>query len=482
MGRLLLLLPSLWLALVAAPAPAQAPTELWFEILTTQGQRIGQAFQQVSTGSDGTRIREESVILVREDDKPRIRISSETVTRIGPDGLVHTITETGRVGGDVTRTIAHIDGDLARVTRQSGDDRRSVTVELPEDVYFDSGAWLLENTDPAAEPRLEFSNFNLGAMAVEQVVIEPAPDATADAAGRRQLIRRAYDGDRLRTVAHLTVDSEGQIVEFVQPMFGTSIVFRRTDRETARQLQEPYQTVQGALMRAPYRIPASAMDGHIRYRFRFAPGMVFPVPETGEQRAAATDAGVTIDICADCGSGLPSDEASLEAARRPTPWLQSDHRRLREIGAPVGLLPVPDAEKMEILRRTARPYLDEIDFAGHFSALEALERGAGDCTESAVLLAALGRAAGIPTLVASGLVYSRASYHGVTNTFMPHSWTLAFVDGEWKSFDLALDAFDSTHIALTIGDGDAHSIFAAIQLAGLLEWESMTEVRPRPAE
>ena len=98
-----------------------------------------------------------------------------------------------------------------------------------------------------------------------------------------------------------------------------------------------------------------------------------------------------------------------------------------------------------------------------------------------MLLAALGRAAGIPTKVANGVVYSRQRYHGVSNAFMPHSWTLAYVDGAWRSFDLALDNFDATHIALTIGDGDARSVQAASQLAGLLRWAQMSEVRPRPA-
>jgi len=57
---------------------------------------------------------------------------------------------------------------------------------------------------------------------------------------------------------------------------------------------------------------------------------------------------------------------------------------------------------------------------------------------------------------------------------------LAYVDGKWRSFDAALDRFDATHIALVIGDGDARSIGAANQLASLLQWQSMTEVRPRP--
>ena len=109
---------------------------------------------------------------------------------------------------------------------------------------------------------------------------------------------------------------------------------------------------------------------------------------------------------------------------------------------------------MEVLLERAIPYLEEADFNGHYSALDTLERRRGDCTEAAVLLAALGRAAGIPTRVVSGVSYSRQSYHGVSNAFIPHSWVVAYVDGRWRSFDLALREFDSAHIALTIGDGD----------------------------
>ena len=168
-------------------------------------------------------------------------------------------------------------------------------------------------------------------------------------------------------------------------------------------------------------------------------------------------------------------------AARPTAWLQSDHPRLQAIAAPVARMQVSETRKMEMLLSRAMPLIPRVDYAGHFSALEAINRREGDCTEAAVLLAALGRAAGIPTRVVSGLTYSRVPILGTANAFMPHSWVVAYVDGRWKSFDLALERFDSSHIALTIGDGDARSIMAANQLASLLAWEEMVEVRRRPA-
>ena len=208
------------------------------------------------------------------------------------------------------------------------------------------------------------------------------------------------------------------------------------------------------MIRSPFRISDEAARGHIRYRFSFNDGLAFAIPQTAEQRVAAARDGVTVDICGDCGPGLPTDPAYLADALKPTDWLQSDRREVRDIAAPVAGWR-SGTRKMQALLERARPYLYTLDFAGHYSALDTIRRRAGDCTEAAVLLAALGRAAGIPTRVVNGLVYSRQSYHGVSNAFMPHSWTLAYVDGAWRSFDLALDTFDATHIALTVGDGDA---------------------------
>ncbi|MEZ0244262.1 MAG: transglutaminase family protein, partial [Sphingomonas sp.] len=241
----------------------------------------------------------------------------------------------------------------------------------------------------------------------------------------------------------------------------------------------PFRVLATVRIKSPVRIAVPASQGHIRYRFGFLDGIEFAPPETGEQRVTLNGAEATVDICDGCGPGLPTDPAYLADARRPTAWLQSAHPKIRAITNRTARLKVSDARKMELLSSEALGHLGKLDFTGHYSALETLERGAGDCTEAAVLLAAFGRAVGIPTRVVNGLVYSRERYHGVSNSFMPHSWVVAYVGGQWRSYDAALTAFDSTHIALTIGDGDARSVSAAGQLGSLLIWESMAEVRTR---
>lgn len=466
-------------AAIQAAAAGDGGTS-WYSIVADNGARLGHASHEVRELADGREIVEAHVITLQEPDQRPTRLSERTVVREDEAGRTIAVNEYAEVGGLWTRTEARIGPAEATVTRQSRRDRRQVAVSLPPGVRFDSGDALLRGWDPLTAPPLEFMNFNLGAMAVERVVIAPLQGAERDANGRVTVVRRRYEGEGLRAVSRLTLDRDGRIVEAAQPMFGTTLRLVPSTREQALQRHPPYSALRRALVRSPFRLSSAAMRGRIRYRFGFRDGIAFELPQTREQRAAADADGVTVDICGDCGPGLAASEEARTAALQPTPWLQSDHPRLRAIAAPIARQNLPDSRKIELLVQRVRERLPRIDFTGHFSALDALDRGAGDCTESAVLLAALARAAGIPARVANGLVYSRELYHGVGNVFMPHSWVIAFVDGEWRSFDAALGDFDASHIAVTIGDGDARSVGAASQLASLLQWREMAEVRRRP--
>jgi hypothetical protein len=102
---------------------------------------------------------------------------------------------------------------------------------------------------------------------------------------------------------------------------------------------------------------------------------------------------------------------------------------------------------------------------GYASALETLRAREGDCTEHAVLLAALGRARGIPTRVVNGLAYASA-FAGRQQVFVPHAWVQAWIGDRWASFDAALPGFDAGHIAFSAGDGDPAGFFAGVSLLG----------------
>lgn len=451
----------------------------WYRLVDDDGAVVGHGSQRVTQEPGGRETVDTQELLLAEPGDPATRTTRRTVTREDETGRPTLITEMSQSGRTWTRTEARIDASHAEITRTTPTGSQTRSVALPQGTRFDMGSGLLRAWDIAASPRLEFDNFSLAAMTIEHVVIEPAPGAAAT--GPLALLRKRYEGGELRSIARLTLGPDRRVITVAQPMFGTSIVTQPTDEATALAPQPPYRVLASVMVKSLFRIEDSVTHGHIRYRFAFRDGIAFAIPQTGEQRVAAAPDGATVDICADCGPGAPSDAATLAAALRPNAWMQSDAPQIRRIAATVMHRRLSPAEKMALLTDQARGYIGRADFVGHYSALETLRRQAGDCTEASVLLGALGRAAGIPTRVVNGMVYSRTRYHGVSNVFLPHSWVIAWVGDRWQSYDSALESFDSTHIALTIGDGDARSIQTASQLAGLLRWDAMDEVRTRPA-
>ncbi|MBU0717480.1 MAG: transglutaminase-like domain-containing protein [Planctomycetes bacterium] len=74
---------------------------------------------------------------------------------------------------------------------------------------------------------------------------------------------------------------------------------------------------------------------------------------------------------------------------------------------------------------------------GFASASEVCRTREGDCSEHAVLLAALGRLNGLPSRVAVGIAYL-PSFGGQQNVFGYHMWTQFYIQGRWVDVDAAL--------------------------------------------
>lgn len=320
-----------------------------------------------------------------------------------------------------------------------------------------------------------------------------------------QAIMAAADGKALPGYRLLgPADASGQMVERSDPAgFVGAWVIQRDGANAVLQIRQPrlegdwifrpvptgaelshgghVANMAHPMVDAPYDIPGSARRGRIRYEFRAPAGLGMPLPETAEQRVRLKDGNLAqVDVCSTCGTGLSTSAQDLAEWTQPTSWLESDAPALRLVAARARRSAKNDTQVMRRLSRVARKRLADVDYDGHYSALAAWHRRRGDCTEDAVLLAALARSAGIPARVVTGLAYERHAYHGTANAFLPHAWTLAYVDGQWRSFDLSLGRFSAGHIAFAITDGEAAAIQSGWQLAAMFELEDMAEVRPTP--
>jgi transglutaminase-like putative cysteine protease len=114
-------------------------------------------------------------------------------------------------------------------------------------------------------------------------------------------------------------------------------------------------------------------------------------------------------------------------------------------------------------------------------ASNVLATGKGDCTEHAVLLAALARARGLPSRVLVGLTQVPGT-GGNEWEFGYHAWTEGWIDGTWVSLDAALRQapVDVTHIALGLSSTDSpdplRSVSTAlVQMIGNIQIEVLNQ-------
>ena len=136
---------------------------------------------------------------------------------------------------------------------------------------------------------------------------------------------------------------------------------------------------------------------------------------------------------------------------KPSPFIQSDHPKIRQKLAEIVSPGDPDGVKADKLVAWVYKNLEKRPVLSVPNALETLENRMGDCNEHAVLLAALARAAGIPAEVEAGVVYLRGR-------FFYHAWNVFYLRdwGGWVTADAVLGQMpaDVTHIRFVRGEAD----------------------------
>lgn len=460
----------------ASPGFAFEPeTPTWYKISTQDGTALGYAERQINVTPDGTLTTETRKIFgSRESGKRNVSTTQSTVLRNPVGDTVRLTLQSGR-GRTKTMITVGIKNSIANIHRKTRYGEKTYALPLPEDIRFDFGEGLIPEWDFDTTPILEFSNFNAAPQTVERIQIErfTTPSDTP------RYIRKTFDGDALRAVSYLTMQAS-TIQSWSFPAFSQTIVKSAATEADAKAPGQSFKLKTNIGIKSPYKISKSALDGTIRYRFKFKDVGPFPIPVTPQQSVFYRGDQVALNICPTCGPDIGLSDAERQTYLTASPWIESDHPKIRKLANRISRKNLTDTDTMDALAKLTRRRIKDVSFVGHYTAAESLARKAGDCTEDAVTLTALARASGIPARVVSGLVYSKERYHGVRNVFVSHSWMQAWVDGAWESYDISMGDYGAGHIALAIGEGDPAMISAGHQLGGLITLESMVSVKSKP--
>ncbi len=204
----------------------------------------------------------------------------------------------------------------------------------------------------------------------------------------------------------------------------------------------------------------------------FASGGSQEVRSTGANTAEVTVRAVRPgDSTASNGDAKAPSEADLS----PCSLIQSDDPQIVEMAGSVAADLADPWTVATALEQTVRQHVTRKNYSQMFaSAAEVAKSREGDCTEHAVLLAALCRARDIPARVAMGLVYSAPS-----GGFLYHMWNEVWIDGRWIPLDatLGLGGIGAAH--LKVSDSNLHgssaysSFLPILQVVGQLQVKVM---------
>jgi len=118
------------------------------------------------------------------------------------------------------------------------------------------------------------------------------------------------------------------------------------------------------------------------------------------------------------------------------------------------------------------------DFGDVFATASQVARtGRGDCTEHAVLLAALCRARKIPARVATGLVYVPSR-----QAFLYHMWNEVWIADRWIPLDATLGRGGIGAGHLKLADTNLHGASAYAMMRPLMEVVGHISIRPLKVE
>jgi len=470
------------LALAAQITCAATPSDdVWMSVLL-DGRKIGSMHTTRTLARERVVTTQEMRIeLDRAGSKVALSTSEvDEETRAGAPLRFESRTKVSGIESVQTGVVR--EGGKVDITTQVGGAKQSRSIVWPADALLAEGLRLAEEKGGLAPgthyKALAFQAENLEAVEIDSLVGAREPVDLPD--GRRELIRvdqtLRLGGSPTRTLSWIEPDQT--VKKLVVPVMGYELTMLACSKACATAQNQSADILVHSLVPAPRAIDAKERAGRLRFTFSATDtsGEPLQFAHTDEQDARAEQGKFEVTIAPLDPAASTREEAPTAADRAPNDWLQSNAPEIRKLAKQGAGDARTAQQQMQALEDFVRGYIRNKDLSvGYASALEVAKNPEGDCTEHAVLLAALGRALGIPTRVVDGLVYTDA-YAGGSHVFVPHAWAQAYVDGHWRSFDAALRGFDAGHVALSVGDGDPWRFYAGFSTLGRLRVETVTPV------
>jgi hypothetical protein len=412
------------LLLLLAPAPAAIAAERWY-VFSIAETPVGYVSEEsLAEGPAGHRTR--TVVfarLVRLGSSFEMRFDTSTLE--SPTGELTTLSHETLLSKQPSRLEARVEGEHIRISAPP-QERLIARGDAP----ILGPAVIARRTAEAlrtAGAVLDFSIFSPELQRVvraRRTVLAPADRACNGATAVK--IEEAVEG--LPAPRTVWVDRDGAVIgdSTAGPFGAMTTCLATREAALAAQGELPADLYERTVARSNVRLAdASAVD---RIVLRITPrDPARPLPDFA--RHNQTVAGGTVEIRRP--ERRPGQEASLPEDLAPNALVQSDDEAIVATAKQLAEND-PWSTALALTRWVAENMSFDTGIV-QAPASELMRDRKGTCMGYATLLAALARAAGIPSRIAMGYVYYGGIWGG-------HAWTEMWIDGRWLPFDAAVYA------------------------------------------
>jgi hypothetical protein len=455
-----------------------------------EGKKVGHAIQS-RVVSDGKVTTSEQVNLTisRGGVSMTIEMIETSIETTGGEPLGFEATQ--KLGSMAMKVTGRIDkqGMVTLTSSTMGAEQKS-TLEWPQGALMAEGLRLM-TLKKGLKEGTEYSVkiFSSGIMQAVDTKISIGPEQDIDLLGRVVNLRKVTTTLIMPGAGEIVstgyVDRDLKMQKSIIPIAGMQVEMVACAKEFALGENDVLEMIDNMFLESPEPLSNLASTKSITYDLSpVKEGADFTIPSNDNQKAQRLNNGKVIlkvePVAAPAGIKFPyegKDKAVLKALE-PTRYLQSDNEKVIELARSAVGGTKDAAEAARKIEAFVADYIENRSLSvGYASAVEVAASRQGDCSEFAVLTAAMCRAVGIPAQVVAGVAYVD-DFMG-NRGFGGHAWTQAYIGGRWVGLDASFKGggrggYDAGHIALAAGNGEPADLFNLAPTLGQFRIDKVT--------
>jgi len=483
-------------------APAFAATETDYLAVFMEGKKVGYAIHtRTEAGGRVTTSEEVRITISRIGIPVTIQMTETSVeTAAGKPLRFETVQQLGamtmmKVAGTID------DAGAVELTSSSMGQEQKSTMPWPAGAVMAEGLRLL-TLENGLKPGVEYTVdiFSPGVMQAVNTSVKIGEKKPVDLLGRVVKLTEVTTVLRMPGAGQLSstsfLDDKMRTLKSVVPIAGMQVEMVDCPKEFALGSNDVLDLIDRMFVKSPQPIDNPGAASSITYVIRPAQGADFTIPSSDNQTAQRLpDGRISLEVKpvrVSKGGTFPykGDDPKLLEATKPTRFLQSDDKRIVDLARQAVGDTKDAAEAARRIEAFVAKHIDNKSLGvGYASAAEVVESRQGDCSEFAVLTAAMCRAVGIPSQVVVGVAYVRD--FGGMEGFGGHAWTQVYVGadergqgGQWMGLDAAFRSssrggYDAGHLTLAAGNGEPGDFFNMAAALGQFKIEKLRVERAR---